>query len=82
MPGTETTMALRQETQGNEGWERSARAGNPNKYFGVSVDCHANEPKGWARRQPTARPFWAQATSSHQLPHLPRGAPPAEAAGR
>lgn len=48
MPGTETTMALRQEPPGDEGWERSARAGNPNKYFGVSVDCHANEPKGWA----------------------------------
>ena len=50
MPSIETTMALRQETPGNEGWARSARAGDPNKYFVVSADCHANEPKGWARR--------------------------------
>ena len=49
MPSVETTMALRQETPGNEGWARSARAGAPNKYFVVSADCHANEPKGWAK---------------------------------
>jgi hypothetical protein len=41
MPSIETTMALRQETPGNEGWMRSARAGDPNKYFVVSAVCHA-----------------------------------------
>ena len=49
MPGIETTMALRRETPGNEGWERPDRAGKLNKYFVVSADCHAKEPKGWAR---------------------------------
>jgi hypothetical protein len=41
MLSIETTMALRQETPGNEGWMRSARAGDPNKYFVVSAVCHA-----------------------------------------
>ena len=41
MPGIETTMALRRETPGNEGWERPDRAGKLNKYFVVSADCHA-----------------------------------------
>jgi hypothetical protein len=49
MPSIETATALRQEIPGNEARERSARAGDPNKYFVVSADCHAKEPKGWAR---------------------------------
>ncbi len=49
MPSIETATALRQETSGNEGRERSARAGDPNTHFVVSADCHAKEPKGWAR---------------------------------
>ena len=54
MPSIETTMALRQETPGNEGWERSARAGDPNKYFVVSADCHAKR----SVRVPMMRPIW------------------------
>lgn len=54
MPSIETTMALRQETPGNEGWERSARAGDPNKYFVVSADCHAKR-SGRVRKM---RPIW------------------------
>ena len=49
MPSVETTVAMRTETPGNEGWARSARAGDPNKYFVVSADCHANEPKSWVK---------------------------------
>jgi len=49
MPSVETTLAMRIETPGAEGWPRTARAGDPNKYFVVSADCHANEPKGWVK---------------------------------
>ena len=34
----------RRETPGAPGWERSARPGDPNKYFMVSADGHVNEP--------------------------------------
>ena len=54
MPSIETTVALRQETPGNEGWARSARAGDPNKYFVVSADCHAKR-SGRVRK---VRPLW------------------------
>jgi predicted TIM-barrel fold metal-dependent hydrolase len=41
----------RLETPGARGWTRSARRGDPNKYFMVSADCHANEPAGlWHER--------------------------------
>ncbi len=41
----------RLETPGARGWTRSARPGDPNKYFMVSADCHANEPAGlWHER--------------------------------
>ncbi len=36
--------AWRLETPGNEGWPRTARPDDPNKYFMVSADCHVNEP--------------------------------------
>ena len=49
MPTAETTMAKRTETPGSEGWQRSAQPGSPNKYFMVSADCHANEPKDWVK---------------------------------
>ena len=43
----------RLDTPGADGWERTARAGDPNKYFMVSTDCHANEPPDlWATRLP------------------------------
>ena len=41
----------RLETPGLTGWSRSARPGDPNKYFMISADCHANEPAAlWAER--------------------------------
>jgi predicted TIM-barrel fold metal-dependent hydrolase len=43
--------AWRQETPGPAGWPRTARAGDPHKYFMVSADTHANEPAGlWRER--------------------------------
>ena len=41
----------RLETPGHSGWGRTARAGDPQKYFMVSTDSHANEPADlWATR--------------------------------
>lgn len=41
----------RLETPGTEGWGRTARAGDPKKFFMVSTDCHANEPPDlWVKR--------------------------------
>ena len=41
----------RLETPGHKGWGRTARAGDPKKYFMVSTDSHANEPADlWATR--------------------------------
>ena len=34
----------RLETPGHSGWTRSARPGDPRKYFIVSADAHVNEP--------------------------------------
>jgi predicted TIM-barrel fold metal-dependent hydrolase len=34
----------RRETPGAKGWTRTARPGDPNKYFMFSADCHAVEP--------------------------------------
>jgi predicted TIM-barrel fold metal-dependent hydrolase len=43
--------AWRAETPGHAGWPRSARPGDPNKYFVVSADTHANEPASlWSER--------------------------------
>ena len=43
--------AWRTETPGHEGWEHTARPSDPNKYFMVSADCHAQEPADlWAKR--------------------------------
>ncbi|MEE8475407.1 MAG: amidohydrolase, partial [Myxococcota bacterium] len=63
MPSVETTLAKRTETPGAEGWARTARADDPNKYFVVSADCHANEPRNWvkSRIDPAYR---------DRLPHL------------
>jgi len=49
MPTVETTMARRQATPGATGWSRTAQPDDPNKYFMVSSDCHANEPKDWVK---------------------------------
>ena len=49
--------AWRRETPGARGWPRTARPGDPNKYFMVSADCHANEPHDYlsARIEPEYR---------------------------
>ena len=49
MPTIETTMARRMQTPGSVDWPRNATPGDPNKYFMVSSDCHANEPKDWVK---------------------------------
>ena len=52
---TDQHNAWRLETPGVEGWSRTARPGDPRKYFIVSADCHANEPKElWHERMPEA----------------------------
>ena len=41
----------RLDTPGHSGWTRTARAGDPKKYFMVSTDSHANEPPDlWEKR--------------------------------
>ena len=41
----------RLHTPGHANWTRTARPGDPNKYFIVSADCHANEPSNlWVER--------------------------------
>ncbi len=48
---TDPNNAWRAETPGCSGWPRTARPDDPNKYFIVSADCHANEPPGiWRER--------------------------------
>ena len=49
---TETdSQAWRLETPGHQGWQRSPRPGDPNKYFIISCDSHAQEPADlWAKR--------------------------------
>src|SRR5437763_12081701 len=39
--------AWRLETPGVAGWTRTARPGDPNKYFMVSADCHTTEGMQW-----------------------------------
>src|SRR3954468_11391659 len=36
--------AWRLESPGATGWQRTARADDPNKFFIVSADCHVQEP--------------------------------------
>jgi predicted TIM-barrel fold metal-dependent hydrolase len=43
----------RLETPGHDGWKRTARPEDPNKYLMISADCHCNEPAGlWAKHLP------------------------------
>ena len=37
----------RAETPGHDGWERSVRPDDANKFYVISADCHAIEPKDW-----------------------------------
>ena len=43
--------AWRQVTPGHTHWKRTARAGDPNKYFMVSVDTHGIEPVDFLARR-------------------------------
>ncbi len=43
-PESQNPWAWRTETPGANGWPRTSHAADPNKYFMVSADCHANEP--------------------------------------
>ena len=41
----------RLETPGHSGWKRTCRPDDPNKFFMVSADCHAQEPSNlWKER--------------------------------
>jgi hypothetical protein len=53
----DSVNAWRLDTPGAHGWSRTARPGDPNKYFMVSADCHANEPNDFlsARIEPEYR---------------------------
>jgi predicted TIM-barrel fold metal-dependent hydrolase len=43
--------AWRTQTPGPRGWPRTARPGDPDKYFMVSADCHANEPADYLHQR-------------------------------
>ncbi len=48
---TDDANDWRRETPGTEGWPRTARPGDPDKYLMISADTHANEPADlWATR--------------------------------
>ena len=41
----------RLETPGHDGWQRTARPDDPDRYLMISADCHANEPGNlWRER--------------------------------
>ncbi len=46
-PGRTPRNLWRRETPGASGWPRSARPGDPAKYFMFSADCHAVEPASY-----------------------------------
>lgn len=54
--------AWRLTTPGAEGWARSARPGDPNKYLMISADCHAQEPPN----------YLAEYIEPEYLPRIPR----------
>jgi len=57
----ESKNAWRLETPGAEGWPRTARPGDPNKYYMVSSDCHTTENLSFLDRiEPEYR---------HRIPH-------------
>jgi predicted TIM-barrel fold metal-dependent hydrolase len=44
---TITDQLWRTETPGHDGWLQTTRPNDPNKFFVISADCHANEPHDW-----------------------------------
>jgi predicted TIM-barrel fold metal-dependent hydrolase len=55
--------AWRQETPGSADWPRTARPGDPQKFFMVSSDCHANEPASYLADH-------IEAEYRHRIPRL------------
>ena len=51
----DTANAWRQQTPGHEGWTRTARPDDPNKYFMASADGHVQEPKDFLHARIDAR---------------------------
>ncbi|HVN88766.1 MAG TPA: amidohydrolase family protein [Candidatus Binataceae bacterium] len=53
----------RAETPGHEGWERTARPDDKNRYLMISADCHCNEPGSL---------WWKNIDKKfqHRLPHV------------
>ncbi|MDH3642004.1 MAG: hypothetical protein OES38_07895, partial [Gammaproteobacteria bacterium] len=50
-PYPDSNNVWRLETPGHHGWQRTARADDPNKYFMVSADGHVQEPSDlWRTR--------------------------------
>src|SRR5580700_10868199 len=47
---TTTVNAWRLGSPGIEGWTRTARPDDPNKYFMVSADCHVTESLDFLQR--------------------------------
>ncbi len=60
---TDAANAWRTQSPGPVGWPRTARPGDPHKYFMVSADCHANEP--WDYLQTRIEPQFVD-----RLPHV------------
>ena len=54
--------AWRQETPGASTWSHTSRLGDPDKFFMVSADCHANEPAS----------YLADHIEPEYLPRIPR----------
>ena len=50
-PHPDPNNVWRLETPGHDGWQRTAHADDPNKYFMVSADGHVQEPSDlWRTR--------------------------------
>lgn len=54
-PYPDSNNVWRLETPGHDGWQRTARADDPNKYFVVSADGHVQEPSDLWRTRMDAR---------------------------
>ena len=55
----------RQDTPGAAGWTRTARPDDPDKYYMVSADCHAQEPSPYLAE-------YIDPEFRHRIPHVER----------
>ena len=55
IPEPDSNNAWRTKTPGSQGWARTARSGDPDKYFLVSADGHLQEPGSLWRERIDAR---------------------------